>query len=506
MKKNSIIYVLLLLPTFLQAQKYDYNWLIGYQSRNHHVAPTLIGNTRLDFNYNPRAVYYDSIPMDFWATNAVVSEPNTGRVLFYTNGISIQDSTKQMMLNGDSINYGRHWLNDKDVGYRLFQGAFILPKPNSSTQYYLLHQLYDGFPRAGGGLDYYVIKTYFSLIDMSLNNGRGKVVQKNQLLMRKNTSPSIFSATKHANGRDYWVLTQSIHLDTFFRFLVTPQGIQGPFWQKTGRHYTTEIGGGAGACFSPNGEYFGLFDGATGVHTFDFDRCTGLLSNFNYIPRARNNAIGGLSFSPNSRFCYISNYNNMAQIDMANNPPTLDTVAVIDGFQDTLFTNLGITNFFTSQLAPDNKIYITCFSANFYYGIIDNPDALGTACNVQQHALRFPTVNNGTIPHNPNYRLGALAGSGCDTLTATQTAHTASPEGFLRAFPNPAYEHTRLAWDEPLKNNTEISITNSIGQIVKTILVERGFTYKEIDLKDLPNGVYFVTLLGQSVELVKMGF
>ncbi|MEY4926750.1 MAG: hypothetical protein RI894_1186 [Bacteroidota bacterium] len=439
-----------------------------------------------------------------------MSEPNTGRILFYTNGISIQDSTKRTMLNGDSINYGGRWIDDEEVGYRLFQGAFILPKPNSSTQYYLLHQLYDRFLSPSGGFDYYVTKTYFSLIDMTLNNGRGKVVQKNQLLMRKNTNPIIFSATKHANGRDYWVMTQSIHLDTFFRFLVTPQGIQGPFTQVIGRHYTTEIGGGSAACFSPNGEYFALFDGATGVQTFDFDRCTGLLSNFNYIPRDRNNPIGGISFSPNSRFCYVSNYNHLAQIDMTNNPLRIDTIAVIDGFQDTIHNNgniinFGIANFLSMQLAPDNKIYITCFSDHFYYSIIDNPDALGAACNVQQHALRLPTVNNGTIPHNPNYRLGALTGSTCDTLTSADESLPSGNFGGFRLFPNPASDHTRLAWNEPLPYNALLQLTNSIGQTVRSIAVEKGFTYQEVNLKGLTNGVYFLHFPNSEiVKLIKM--
>lgn len=34
-----------------------------------------------------------------------------GNLLFYYNGCRVIDSTKQMMENGDSLNYGRTWEN-----------------------------------------------------------------------------------------------------------------------------------------------------------------------------------------------------------------------------------------------------------------------------------------------------------------------------------------------------------------------------------------------------------
>ena len=180
--KRIIILCLLFLPLILQAQQYDNIWTMGKFSAYHHTA-TWRGNTKVNFSTSIPHFYYDSISMDFFVTNTTMSDPNTGRILFYTNGIYIADSTNQKMRSGDSINYGVHWLNDRDEGYMLIQGAFVLPKPNSTTQYYLIHQLYDTFLINSNGstiVSLYSTKTYYTLIDMTLNNGKGAVVRKNQ--------------------------------------------------------------------------------------------------------------------------------------------------------------------------------------------------------------------------------------------------------------------------------------------------------------------------------------
>jgi hypothetical protein len=50
---------------------------------------------------------------------------------------------------------------------------------------------------------------------------------------------------------------------------------------------------------------------------------------------------------------------------------------------------------------------------------IDNPDSGGMACNVMQHALHLPCYSaRGNVNH-PNYYLGRLQGSPCDTLQWT---------------------------------------------------------------------------------------
>ena len=195
MKKILHIMLLCTISLNLVAQRYDNNWWIGKFSYYHSTQPEY-GNMRVNFSTGIPQVAYDSTSMNFFVTNATISDPNTGRVLFYSNGISIYDSTNQMMLNGDRINYGFIWQQNTTMGYTLPQGMFVLPKPNSTTEYYLIHQLAERYLRPNnGGADYYIDKTYYSLIDMTLNNGKGKVVSKNQTIIDKKENPVVFSAT-----------------------------------------------------------------------------------------------------------------------------------------------------------------------------------------------------------------------------------------------------------------------------------------------------------------------
>ena len=48
--------------------------------------------------------------------------------------------------------------------------------------------------------------------------------------------------------------------------------------------------------------------------------------------------------------------------------------------------------------------------------VIHSPDLPGSDCRFEQHGVQLPTLNNTTLPNFPNYRLGPLDGSPCDTL------------------------------------------------------------------------------------------
>ena len=89
----------------------------------------------------------------------------------------------------------------------------------------------------------------------------------------------------------------------------------------------------------------------------------------------------------------------------------IDTIAIWD-----LYSSSGNTAFKTSQLMPDGKIYYSSTSNTDVLHVIHRPNLPGKACNLQQHGVSLPAYNLRSIPHFPNYRLGALEGSACDTL------------------------------------------------------------------------------------------
>ena len=470
-----------------------------------------------DTSFNITILKFDSIHIQLdttlteysmYFTNTSISDPITGELQFYTNGISIKDRTHHIMENGDSINYGTNtWNSYKVAGYRAVWGAVALPYPAHPNQYYLLHQrLVSGVPVfANLPLDF-----MFTEIDMRSNSGNGRVLRKNQSLLHDSLTNGI-GVTKHANGRDWWVVQQNMRQQKFYFYLLDPTGIHLHHIQYIGGvNYQTQ--GAEGGFFSPDGSRFAYFDAYTGIYVYDFDRCNATLSNRKFIPYDLNTSAASgfcsIVFSPNSNLLYFSQYYHLSQYDL--NAPDIaaskDTVATYDGFISPPSTK---TTMLFMQLAPNGKIYIAPFSTTRYLHVIESPDVRGIGCNVLQHAIHLPALNNGTIPNNPNYRLGAWAGSGCDTLTVGTTASPANEVGqFLRTFPNPTTGTTRLVWSEPLQENTTIEITNGIGQIVQTINLPSGFTYQDIDIKTLPQGIYFVTLrsktLYNSIKLVKI--
>ncbi|MBV6653070.1 MAG: PKD domain-containing protein, partial [Mameliella sp.] len=90
---------------------------------------------------------------------------------------------------------------------------------------------------------------------------------------------------------------------------------------------------------------------------------------------------------------------------------TWTLVAVYDGHLDFL-----PTTFFQGQLAPDGKIYIASNNGVTSLHVIHNPDADCPNCHIEQHGIELPTFNAFSIPNQPNYRLGPIDGSPCDTL------------------------------------------------------------------------------------------
>ncbi|HRJ17024.1 MAG TPA: PKD domain-containing protein [Saprospiraceae bacterium] len=71
-----------------------------------------------------------------------------------------------------------------------------------------------------------------------------------------------------------------------------------------------------------------------------------------------------------------------------------------------------------SQLAPDNKVYISGTSSSSYIHVIHNPNAAGAACEFEQGGLFLgaESRNWAGIPNHPYYGLGPWDGSPCDTL------------------------------------------------------------------------------------------
>jgi hypothetical protein len=156
----------------------------------------------------------------------------------------------------------------------------------------------------------------YSTIDANGDNGNGTVILKNQLLWTDTILSSYVSATRHANGRDWWIIAPQISNRGFHVALVSPEGIQDKGLQLS--HSDTLYYYCCGqTAFSPDGTKYFTHLPAAGIYMMDFDRCTGQLSNpRSFKVTTDGYGSGGIAVSPNGRYLYAPTTGKVYQFDL----------------------------------------------------------------------------------------------------------------------------------------------------------------------------------------------
>ncbi len=409
----------------LYSQKHDYNWVMGYE----YDGPEPFGNVRIDFNYQPPKVFKENLKMNFQSCGGSCSD-SLGNLLFYTNGIRIFNKEHQLIENGDAINPGSVWNNSQLDGYVTTLPVVGLPLPKSDNIYYLLHT---DVKNGGSVPPSYTSNFYYSIIDMKANGGLGKVLVKNQVLLEGEIMWPAF--VKHANGRDWWIMGMKRADTKHYLFLLSPTGISGPYVQDIGPPFNeTEYEGES--LFSENGELFLRHDSKTALRLYDFDRCSGQLSNLRIVPfqgDAYQHSFYA-AFSPNSRFLYVSRPGSVWSLDLqaTNLSASYDTVA---NWELNYYPNYPwATAYGLNQLGPDGKIYWSNWTGSSQaMNVMNYPNLPGDAADCEEEAFYLPRWNSLTINQFPNYRLGEWDGSPCDTLNAQKPG-----DGFVATLYNAA--------------------------------------------------------------------
>ncbi len=424
-------------------------------------------------------------------TNGQIGD-SSGNILFCSNGIYVSNAIDDTMLNGSGLNPGVGTTTHSQYGLLLPQANLVIPMPGDNTKYYLFHETSDDYNNT-----FATFYLYYSIIDMTLDGGLGGVIQKNTVLLSDTLVEGELTACKHANGRDWWLLAHKFESDTFYKYLVTPSGIQGPWIDEAGAWRTNYFGQTA---FSSDGTKFVYFEAMNGLDIWDFDRCTGSLNNLIHIPFNDSIAAGGAAFSRSGRYLYVSAIYNLYQFDLLspNIAASLDTIAIYDGFSSGGLP----TVFYQLQLAPDDKIYINSSSSVMDYHVINFPDSAGLSCDIQQHSIHLPGYSK-SLPNHPNYFLGPISGSACDSLTSDVPTISSSVQSF-EVFPNPARNILYITQrsNELIKFT---SIFNSIGQkqVLNYSSIKNG-EYLEVNVSSLSQGIYFIELLTDKNSFVKV--
>ncbi len=322
---------LLLSPNLLLSQNQDKVWMMGYG-----CCSTNFTGINMDFRSGSLVVSSVVRHFNFAETNGQMCD-SAGNTLFCSNGIYVANALYDTMLNGSGLNPSDYTAAHTLYGLHIPQANLIIPMPGDSTKYYLFHETSDD--RFNTYATFYL---YYSIIDMTLDGGLGGVVQKNTILLHDSLVEGELTACKHANGRDWWLLAHKFESDTFYKFLITPTGIQGPWIDESGAWRTNYFGQ---TVFSPDGSKFVYFEAMNGLDIWDFDRCTRSFNNLIHVPFNDSIDAGGTAFSRSGRFLYVSAVYKLYQLDLfaTNIITSIDTIAVYDGFSSggspTVFIN-----------------------------------------------------------------------------------------------------------------------------------------------------------------------
>lgn len=396
--------------------KYDNVWAIGYGTFAEHF-----GGTRIDFNSGAPELTHFALPYHFGLGLPCSISDEAGNLQFYSNGCKIINYENDVMENGEGLSPGYFHdilCDDPSYYYDAAQDMLILPRPEHPGLYVYFHPTTEMDVSSG--------KILYTEVDMNANNGKGKVTQKNQLLRGPVDKEGAFTSVRHANGRDWWIVIPENSINVYNLYLLTPDTIAGPFtqdWEDSEAAMYPKSDWNV--FFSPDGKKFGRvtatwLDGVNRfnrIFLYDFDRCAGALSNPQVIKVDDPDVYASWAvISPNSRFLYFQiAQNKLFQYDLQ--APDIEASAQLIAEYDGFTNPLGFSAaFFAMATAPDNKIYMGTTSGTYYYHTIHKPDRLGTACDFRQHDLELPTVSNNLMPNFPNYRLGPVDGSPCDTL------------------------------------------------------------------------------------------
>ncbi len=300
-----------------------------------------------------------------------------GNLLFYSDGITVWNKEHGVMPNGSDL------LGDPSSS----QSAMIIPKPRSTTIYYI----FTVDDASEGGFNYYTI-------DMTEDDGLGDIIEGPIDLSdgRFGTWSEKVAAVKGAESGTFWVVSY-VYPD-FYAYLVTSDGVDTSPRTSNASFNATDRRGYLK--ISPDGTKLAIaHQMEDGFLLYDFNDATGRVSNQLNLPLiTEGNRPYGVEFSPNSQKLYVVASNDAfnSLIDPPEEQEDLEHFSTLFQFDTSLSSGSDIvnsrviiheSNLFRGalQLGPDKKIYR---SLSYSYtegvpllGVIDNPNNAGIACN-----------------------------------------------------------------------------------------------------------------------------
>ncbi len=485
--RAALVLPIWLTSVLLSAQGMNNLWMGGYES----WAGPPNGGVDLDFQTGALVMTTVSRDIGYYRNSANITNA-AGNLLFSTNGTFVANALGDTMLNGTGLDPGSY-ASTYPNGLHISQGALIIPKPGSPDIYYLFHGTIDDL------VNVTATQLYLTTIDMSLAGGLGGVVTKNQPLITDQLNTGKIVAVRHANGRDWWVFCHKVDTDIFYRLLVSPFGITVDGTQAIGIPRQAD---GGQVCFSPDGSRFAYYWGyQDDLEIFDFDRCIGLFSNPVHILISDYDQMGGVAFSPSSRYLYVSSVKDVYQYD-AEAADIASSMVHVAQWDSTYSPSPPFaTAFDIAQLAPDGRIYISTGNSTFKLHVINEPDSAGLACDMEQHGITLPVWFSNSLPNHPNYHLGPVDGTGCDSLGINAGVDEITLPIAVQAFPNPSAGSFTLSY--PAQSIVgEMEVRDLSGRMLLRERIPQWSTVHRVAMEPTASGLYMCRMRWKEREAI----
>lgn len=391
--KKKIYFLLFIISfgtNFFFSQHENDNWLFGNNKWFFdNSVPNGFSHTT---NLNPYIRYQSS----------VISDKNTGDLLFFSNGYNIYNKNSVIMDNGNDLFGTPVNLPFQSIGNPSDQSSIILPLPNSNSLYYVFYIHGDRRIDDQDIVSPYSSYSYglrYAIVDISLNGGLGKVISKNNILFT-NSPTNALTSTFASDGNSYWIVTANN--GNFLSYKLSGSGLNTTPVVSSGAIY------GGFIKISPNAKkLLSRVNSLTGGGVFlaNFNNTTGIVNNqMNIIPVSNlsyyysdaSNTPNSAEFSPDSNIVYfigaesclclypdpIIGYSGLAMYNISTG-----SLVGVNNTSSTHYDFSLMRSTASLQRAKDGKIYL-----------IQNIKRQANSSNISK-----VDFNSNTIPSNPSY-------------------------------------------------------------------------------------------------------
>lgn len=298
-------------------------------------------------------------------------------------------------------------------------------------------------------------------IDMSANNGLGKVVSTNTAVP---FDPGYGFSTDHEplaailNGTDDGWYVFSYNLDSLYSIEVNANGIG---------NYKSHVVGERAIVFSPSREHV-----AVGSKLYNYNALNNELT-FNMSLSESTYA-----FSPNGKILYGLGSRKLQQYDLTSSDIYASKIMISSSvFASSLY------------LTPDARIYIFNTDGTSLPGFIDCPNTLGVNCGLTMSSLDLGGRQSGDVFTNIPANFLYQDERGCN---AAVKSHTDERIAF-DVYPNPSDGFITISMNE-LNESKPFQVLSLDGKVVFSGLIRKS--EETVNLTFIQAGMYYIDVMG----------